>query len=477
MKKKQLNWDDIEEVDSHRPRRRMRNNQEHNNINNINNDHPYNYSDNNRLTINNESQVQISGIDYEIPYNNNNSNSHSHGNHGNHGNHRHRRRRMKMMKFGCIQIILMTIFLMSIGVLILSFLTNLVLTINQVMTPKIFMPSIILIFLSFLFSASVLGSYIAPMEHNQFRIKYKEILLTRSMAPIIMFIISFIFILGGDNNVKNLKNELTRSQNICEENKGMSMEEIYIKANETLDKYINEKNKLIYSFNNKLICFPIPRCVRLNSESNKYICNSQDFIINNDETSKIKCDILNNDNNSMNIIDNLKPEKDANIFLENCFNLNINFLVEKNNIIQCVSDMNLEKINFNKNITLKSDKNIGIYLNQNLKKINDKIQQKKQIIKKYETSNYNYDLECLKEADYKLSYLMLNIYNFLFYFFCVFWILFGIYSMNYLIKLGKSGEINFSLNDLNNEEASNAQNVNNNLSEEGEDNKLIIEDK
>ena len=49
--------------------------------------------------------------------------------------------------------------------------------------------------------------------------------------------------------------------------------------------------------------------------------------------------------------------------------------------------------------------------------------------------------------------------------------------MNYLIKLGKSGEINFSLNDLNNEEASNAQNVNNNLSEEGEDNKLIIEDK
>ena len=72
---------------------------------------------------------------------------------------------------------------------------------------------------------------------------------------------------------------------------------------------------------------------------------------------------------------------------------------------------------------------------------------------------------------------MLNIYNFLFYFFCVFWILFGIYSMNYLIKLGKSGEINFSLNDLNNEEASNAQNVNNNLSEEGEDNKLIIEDK
>ena len=86
----------------------------------------------------------------------------------------------------------------------------------------------------------------------------------------------------------------------------------------------------------------------------------------------------------MNIIDNLKPEKDANIFLENCFNLNINFLVEKNNIIQCESDMNLEKINFNKNITLKSDKNIGIYLNQNLKKINDKIQQKKQIIKKYE---------------------------------------------------------------------------------------------
>ena len=342
----------------------MRNNQEHNNINNINNDHPYNYSDNNRLTINNESQVQISGIDYEIPYNNNNSNSHSHGNHGNHGNHRHRRRRMKMMKFGCIQIILMTIFLMSIGVLILSFLTNLVLTINQVMTPKIFMPSIILIFLSFLFSASVLGSYIAPMEHNQFRIKYKEILITRSMAPIIMFIISFIFILGGDNNIKNLKNELTRSQNICEENKGMSMEEIYIKANETLDKYINEKNKLIYSFNNKLICFPIPRCVRLNSESNKYICNSQDFIINNDETSKIKCDILNNDNNSMNIIDNLKPEKDANIFLENCFNLNINFLVEKNNIIQCESDMNLEKINFSKNITLKSNKNIGIYLNQ-----------------------------------------------------------------------------------------------------------------
>ena len=110
----------------------------------------------------------------------------------------------------------------------------------------------------------------------------------------------------------------------------MSMEEIYIKANETLDKYINEKNKLIYSFNNKLICFPIPRCVRLNSESNKYICNSQDFIINNDETSKIKCDILNNDNNSMNIIDNLKPEKDANIFLENC----------KNNVIE---DSNRQK--------------------------------------------------------------------------------------------------------------------------------------
>ena len=40
MKKKQLNWDDIEEVDSHRPRRKMRNNQDYNNINNINNNHP-----------------------------------------------------------------------------------------------------------------------------------------------------------------------------------------------------------------------------------------------------------------------------------------------------------------------------------------------------------------------------------------------------------------------------------------------------
>ena len=65
--------------------------------------------------------------------------------------HRHRPRPPHWSEFGCKQILLMIIFGISILVLCLAFFINLILTIKQVITPRFFLPSIILIFMSFYF--------------------------------------------------------------------------------------------------------------------------------------------------------------------------------------------------------------------------------------------------------------------------------------------------------------------------------------
>ena len=115
-------------------------------------------------------------------------------------------------------------------------------------------------------------------------------------------------------------------------------------------------------------------------------------------------------------------------------------------------------------------------MNKKIKKNIDDIKIGKEIIYKYENSRYDYDLDCLNSNDYFFSRLLLNIYLYIFYAFCIFWIIFGIISMHRLINLGIEGKLEF-LNDGDREQRQSINNKINISEDDGEVNKLIIANK
>ena len=460
MKKYQLNLDDIEEVGSF-PNRRRRHNHIHYNAQNDYKTVNIKY-DNNHLHQSNH----YHNDNYNIQVNEN----------SNYQEHRRRHRHPHWNEFGFKQILLMIVFGICISVLFLSFLVNLILTIKQVVTPRIFIPSIILMFLSLIFSGGIMGTYIEPPNGRRRQLKSNELLLMRTLVPTIMLIVSLIFLLIGGENVKSLIKDIHKAEDLCNSNKGLSMQEIYIKTNETTNDLIIKKDNLIYSNKNDLFCYPKAKCVKLNKDSKEYICNSQDFIT--DESSNIKCDNINLNENMNQLFNNLKFQKDAILFTENCIDVHKNFLKSENKIFKCESENNLEIIQFSKNLTQVNDKKFESYLNNKTKKLREEFKKGKEVIFKYENSRYDYDLDCLKNIDYKFSYLLLNIYLYIFYLICIFWILFGIYSMHNLINLGVEGKLNF-LKNIDDEERYNYNNNRNinRIEEDAEGNQLINNNK
>ena len=397
MKKYQLNLDDIEEVSS-TPNRRRRHNHTHNDSQN-------NYKTVNISYDNNHSHQSnhYHNDSYNIQVNENRNND---INRDNYQDGRRRHHHPHWSEFGCKQILLMLIFGISISVLGLSFLVNLILTIKQVVIPRLFIPSIIFIFASFIFSGGIMGTYIEPPNGRRHKLKFNELLLMRTIIPTIMLIVGLIFLLVGGENVKSLIKDIHKTEDLCTSNKGLSMQEIYIKTNETTNNLLKIKDNLIYSNKNDLLCYPKAKCVKINKDSKEYICNSQDFIT--EESSNIKCDILNINENMNQLFTNLKFKKDAILFTENCIDNNKNFLNKENKLFKCESENNIEDVKFSKNLTQIDDKKYISYLNDRAKKLRDEIKKGKEVIFKYENSRYDYDLDCLKNIDYKFSYLLLS---------------------------------------------------------------------
>ena len=465
MKEIQFNLDDIEEVET-TPRRRHRHNHSHNNYQNdyktVNAQYEHNHSHHHHHH-NDNSNVNLHNNDINRNFGSNINTNH------------HRHSRPEWSEFGCKQVILMSIFVGSLAVVLLSFFVNLILTIKQVVTPRFFLPSIVLIILSFSFGGGILGTYMSPPGMRR-PIPKSQLLIMRAMIPIIMLIVSIIFIMIGVENVKSLKKDINKAEDLCKENKGLSMVEIYIKSNDTFNLLKAKKNNMIYSLHHNLNCFPNAKCVKLNQEDNNYICNSKNF--SNNENQNIKCNTIDINDNSNQLLNNFKNRNDANLFIENCIDIFKNFLKADNNLFKCESEYNLENIQFVQNLAQENDDKIINYLNNKVKTNNNELQKYRDIVIKYENSRYNYDLECLSKTDYKMSYLMINIYLYVFYFFCLFWIIFGIYSMHQIINLGMGGKLKNLIDEKGNLDRNNIKNyISNKLEVDGEDNNLIIENK
>ena len=450
MKQNKLKLEDIEEVES-TPRRRRR----HNNFN-----------------MNNDSKTIYSPYEYHNGDINNINRNNNMNNNNNHHHHQRVNRRPEWEEFGCKQVLLMTIFLFSLIVLFLSFFINLILTIKQVVTPRFFIPSIFFIILSFMFAGGIMGTYIIPPFSIQ-RPKFRELLMMRTMIPSIMLIVSIIFLIVGVDNVKSMKRDINKSEDLCKKYKGLSMQEIYIKANETINELIEKKNNVVYSYNNNLTCLPKGKCIKLNQEENKYLCNSIDFI--SEDLSKINCETIQIDKDKNNLLQNLKNNKNAYLFLSNCIDINKNISLN-NDIFKCESEYNLEIIKFSKNLIQLQDIKIEDYLNSKIKKIENDMKKNREIIRKYEYSKYDYDLECFNKNEYRISYLMINLYLFVFYILGIFWLIFGLYSIFNIIKLGIDGKLISILNgrdNVNRNINNDINNKNNRIDDEGEIHQLI----
>ena len=388
-------------------------------------------------------------------------NHHHHHNHihnQNNNNQKHLRRRVFIKKFEFPEKLLMCIFLSSTFVLFFSFFINIILTIKEIIIPRIFMPSIIMFIITFLFSGGILGSYVSPPPNVRANLRRGEILLMRYLTPIIMSIMSIIFLLNGEKRLLFLKSGMKRAQKVCQENNGLSMEQIYIKLNQTNYELEQLKSNLIFIFNKNLVCYPKGICIKLNEENN-YICNTNEFIkYNNIEDAK--CNKINfSDKNNYSIDKN----KNANLFFENCKEINNNNYTYIEMFI-CESNNNLEKIKLIPNWNENDKAKIEDYFNNKLDNCNLQLDKNQQIMKIYDNSEYTYDLECYNPIDYKLSYFMINSYRITFYFVGFSWIFLGVFGIYQFLKIAKNGRIdNISLEEM--KEINGIQN--------NEDNKLM----
>ena len=394
-------------------------------------------------------------------YNHNDDNhNHNHKHNHNHNYRKKGRAPVFMEKLGFIQYIILLLFCLSFFVLLFSFLINLILTIKIIITPRIFMPSIIIFFLTFLFSGGIFGTYMAPPPMYRNKVRKGEIIILRSISPFIMLIISVIFLIFGLNNIHYLKNDIKRSENICKSNKGLTMNEIYIKFNKTNYELEQTKNNLIYLFNNNYVCFPKGKCIKLKNEENNYICNTDEFI-KYENISNARCDQVNFDIKNIYTID---KDKDVNLFIENCNEINEKKLATTN-IFKCESKKDLSNIKLIPNWDAQVKSEIEKYYNNKLDNYNNETEKIKQMIYLYENSDYSYNLECYNSLDYHLIFLLINLYSFVYYLCTFSWIFLGIEGTCQLFRHIKEREEN------NNRNMNEIRDINN--IENEEDNTLI----
>lgn len=412
-----------------------------------------------RRNSNPSNNIQIQDNNNEYIHEHHHHHHHHHHVHENQNNQRNiRRRRVLFLKLGKIGKLLLVLFIISTFVLFLAFLANLIISLKGIFTPKIFMPSIIIFLTTFLFSGGILGTYIAPPPGVRDNLRQRDKLLMRGMTPIIMAIISFAFLFFSLDNIKYLEKNIKRSQNICESEKGLSMEEIYSKFNKTFYELEELKYNLILIFNKNIVCFPKGKCTKLINEENSYICNTDEFI-KNYNISDAKCKKISfNEKNLYQI----EKNKITNLFFDNCNEINDKGLASIE-MFKCDSKNNLENIklisNWNENDKVKVEN----YFNNKLDDFNKKIEQLKKDMNIYENSDYTYDLECYDSIDYKICYFMINSYVYIYYFASFTWIFLGIWGTCQLNKFMNNDE-----NDISNSELNEI-----NSRENEEDNKLI----
>ena len=340
-------------------------------------------------------------------------------------------------KFGYIEKLLMGIFLISLFVLFFTVLIIIIFSIKKILLPKIFMPSILIYILTFFFAGGILGTYVNPLPGRMYMIRKNEILMMRNFTPIIMLIICIILGVFSLNNIKSMEKNIKKAQKICESNKGLSMEEIYLKLNKTNYDLQQARYNLIYIFNNNLVCFPKGKCFKLIKE-NHYICNIDNYINYYNNISDIKCNKIYFENKNE---DYKNQSKMIKLFFENCEEIN------KNNLgiyelYDCQSKENLEKIKLISNWDENNKIKIENFFNNKLEKYNSEIQKIDKMISEYDKSEFNYDLECYNSLDYKLSFFLINSYCIIYYLISFSWIYLGLMSIYEIFKLIKNEEIN-----------------------------------
>ena len=380
-------------------------------------------------------------------------------------NHRNRNRnKVKISfpkKFGFKEKLLMSKYLISLFIIFFTILINIILSIKRILLPKIFMPSILLFILTFLFAGGILGTYVVAFPGQNNILRRNELLMMRNFSPIIMLIISIIFGVFSLNNIKSMKKNIKQAQNLCETNKGLSMEEIYIKLNKTSNDLLQTYDNLIYTFNNNLVCFPKGKCIKL-AENDHYLCNTDKFLINN-TLLDTKCNKIDYYDNKIEFFEN--QSNIAKLFFENCKEINENNL-ENIELFDCQSKDNLEEkkliSGWEENNKIKIEK----FFNNKLEKYNSQIQTIEKMITNYDKSEFNYDLECYSSLDYKLTYFLIDAYCLVYYFISISWIFFGFNGIYEIFKLVINDELG---NKNNSEESRNVINLNNE-----EDNDLII---
>ena len=385
--------------------------------------------------------------------------NHKHNQNNNH-NHNYRKKKGRntfIIRLGFFQSIVLLLFFLSIFVLFFSFFINYILTIKKIIIPKIFMPGIILFFMTFLFSGGILGTYVPPSPWEKNNLKNIDIIAMRIISPIVMLIISIIFLIFGLDNIKYLKKDIKGSQNICESNKGLTMEEIYIKSNQTNYELERTRYNIIYLYNNNLVCYPKGKCIKLKNEENNYICNTDDFI-KNENIYDAKCDKVNFDLKNIYTID---KDKDANIFIENCNEINEKDLLITN-IFKCESKKDLTKIK-SSNLDVNDKSKIDNYYNNKIDNYKNEIQKNKEMMDTYDNSNFTYHLECYNSLDYISTFFLINVYCIIYYFCSFSWIYLGFEEIIKLFKYLRK----------NNNNKNERKNIN--FLEKEEDNSLINE--
>ena len=322
--------------------------------------------------------------------------------------------------------IFLTLLILSIIILNITFIINIFLIRKNITIPHVFFPSSILFILTLLCSGGIVGSYGAVKNISEI-----DLLFMRKCASIFMLLCSIIILPISLYQKVKLYSSFEEGRYFCRENDDRPRSFVYIQAKTLKNNLVSTKKKLEDLYINGITCLEKQKCVRAIDKSNIYVCNYN---------------YLNQCKQVYEVIETMRTYRQNKLlhkFMSACEENNEISKINNPNAVDrklyiCTSEENLSV-----KIEQSDEKYVRDFYKRKMKEFQEKIKEYDYSMNLYKDTEYIYDIQCFRDGEYKLIKLLIVIDILSFFITCSIWIVAGVLSILKSCKIIEDNEMKY----------------------------------